>query len=78
MPVDIKHSKATLKTMEKIAPIKLFNDYTITLKMGGCENVLGLYNVGAIEAESLVKAIIEVVCRAGLSLNQCQLSRPML
>ena len=36
------------------------------------EDVLGLYNVGTIEAESLIKAIIDVVCRAGLSLSQCR------
>ena len=37
------------------------------------EDVLGLYNVGTIEADSLVKAIFNVVvCRAGLTLNNCQ------
>ena len=36
------------------------------------EDVLGLYNVGTIEADSLVKAILDVLCRAGLSLNQCR------
>ena len=36
------------------------------------EDVLGLYYVGTIEAESLIKAIIDVVCRAGLSLSQCR------
>ena len=35
------------------------------------EDVLGLYNVGTIEADSLVKAILDVLCRAGLSLHQC-------
>ena len=34
------------------------------------EDVLGLYNVGTIEADSLVKSILDVLCRAGLSLNQ--------
>ena len=29
-PVDIKHSKAALDDIE-VAPIKLFNDYTVTL-----------------------------------------------
>ena len=34
---------------------------------------MGLYSVGTIEADSLVKAILDVVvCRAGLSLNQCR------
>ena len=36
------------------------------------EDVLRLYNVGMIEADSLVKAILDVLCRAGLLLNQCQ------
>ena len=37
------------------------------------EDVLGLYNVGTIEADSLVKAIFDVVvCRAGLTLNNCR------
>ena len=36
------------------------------------EDVLGLYNVGTIEADSLVKAILDVLCRAGLSLNECR------
>lgn len=36
------------------------------------EDVLRLYNVGTIEAENLVKAILDVVCRAGLSLNLCR------
>ena len=36
------------------------------------EDVLGLYNVGTIEADSLVKAILDVLCRAGSPLNQCQ------
>ena len=35
------------------------------------KDVLGLYNVGTIEAESLIKAITDVACRAGLSLSQC-------
>ena len=36
------------------------------------EDVLGLYNVSTIEADSLFKAILDVLCRAGLPLNQCQ------
>ena len=37
------------------------------------EDVLGLYTVGTIEADSLIKAIFDVVvCRAGLSLNNCR------
>ena len=36
------------------------------------EDVLGLHNVGTIEAESFIKAIIDTVCRAGISLNQCR------
>ena len=36
------------------------------------EDVLGLYSVGTIETDSLVKAILDVLCKAGLSLNQCQ------
>ena len=36
------------------------------------EDVLGLYNVGMIDTDSLVKAILDVLCKAGLSLNQCQ------
>ena len=35
------------------------------------EDVLGLCNVGMIEGDSLVEAILDVLCRAGLSLNQC-------
>ena len=33
---------------------------------------MGLYNVGTIEAENLIKAITDVACRAGLLLSQCQ------
>ena len=38
------------------------------------EDVLGLYNVATVEADSLVKVIVDVLCRAGLSLNinQCR------
>ena len=35
------------------------------------EDALGLYNIGTIHAESLVKVILDVaVCRKGSSLNQ--------
>ena len=35
------------------------------------KDVLGLYNVGTVEVKSLIKVIIDVVCRAGFSLSQC-------